>query len=163
MDLPFRAHLVKLRHNLIHRGQFGGRFFSHLLGRRLLGRVLLRLFSVDCSGLVYLGYRTQGLELPRDARDQFRKSAKIRRAQLRAGDLVFLTKPYPKPDIYHVMVYAGNDSLTESRDKEGTIRTTFQERFGMPLSKIESGDLVPNLLGNKPAKVRIDFGSFLHQ
>lgn len=119
--------------------------------------------GVDCSGLVYWAYRSEGLELPRDARDQFRRAAKIKRSELRPGDLVFLTKPGKEPDTYHVMVYEGGDSLIESRSKGGTLETTFQERFGKPLSAIETGDLVDNLKGSKPPQVRIDFGSFLHR
>lgn len=116
--------------------------------------------GIDCSGVIYLSYRGSGFEVPRDAKDQHRRAAKIRRSKLEPGDLVFLAKP--APEIYHVMLYAGDESLIESREKTGVLKTTFQKRFGKPMSAIESGSLVNNLPGRKPAKVRISFGSLIH-
>lgn len=45
--------------------------------------------SVDCSGLVSLLYRTEWIELPRDAHDQFLISAPREGAELQVGDLAF--------------------------------------------------------------------------
>jgi hypothetical protein len=119
-------------------------------------------WGVDCSGLSNLSYRSVGIAIPRDARGQFLKSRRIRRAELNPGDLVFLTETEKTGNVDHVMIFAGGDGLIESRASAGkTLRATFAERFGAPLSAIESGDVVDDLSAAKPRKRRIFFGSFL--
>ncbi|MBI5244949.1 MAG: C39 family peptidase [Elusimicrobia bacterium] len=119
-------------------------------------------WGVDCSGLSNLSYRSVGIEIPRDARDQFLRSRRLRREELKPGDLVFLSETEKSEGVDHVMLYAGSDGLIESRFSAGkTLRTTFPERFGAPLSGIESGDVVQDLSGAKPLKRRIFFGGFL--
>jgi cell wall-associated NlpC family hydrolase len=44
----------------------------------------------DCSGLVYYAAAGAGLRLPRTAREQEGFGSAVERAQLRAGDLVFM-------------------------------------------------------------------------
>ncbi len=119
-------------------------------------------WGVDCSGLVHLAYRSVGIQVPRDAEHQFRRARPIKRRGLKPGDPVFLTVSARSSHVNHVLLYAGGDGLIESRSSAGkTLRTTFTERFGKPLSKIESGELVSDLTRNKPNARRIHFGSFL--
>lgn len=137
-----------------------------LLGRRYVwgGRSILQRekdWGTDCSGLVNLAYRTQGMDVPRDAEDQHRKAVRIRRSELEPADLVFLTKPGDPKRITHVMLFAGGDALLESHLRSGlTRRTTFREKFGKPLKDIESGDWVEDLSQGSPARRRIYFGTF---
>ncbi len=62
----------------------------------------------DCSGLVQAAYRQAGVALPRVADDQFWAGTPVPRAQLRAGDLVFLAwDPTDPRTIHHVGIYLG--------------------------------------------------------
>lgn len=117
--------------------------------------------GVDCSGLVHLAYRAVGLRVPRDARDQFRAARRISRSELEPADLVFLSAGRGRAsEIDHVLLYTGGDGLIESRYAAGkTVRTTFAERFGRPLSALESGDAVTDLSAPVPFERRIFFGS----
>lgn len=44
----------------------------------------------DCSGLVAYAASSAGIRLPRTAQEQLRAGARIRRSDIRAGDLVFM-------------------------------------------------------------------------
>lgn len=118
-------------------------------------------FGVDCSGLVSLAYRVHGRDVPRDSHEQKLKSRPLRRAELESGDLVFLTDSESSDRVTHVLIYTGGDGLIESRKSSGKVlRTTFLERFGKPLSSIESGDALTDLSFPKPRRRRIFFGSY---
>jgi cell wall-associated NlpC family hydrolase len=117
--------------------------------------------GVDCSGLVSLAYRIHGRDVPRDSHEQKLKARPVRSAQLLAGDLIFLTDDEVSDRITHVMIFTGGDGLIESRKSSGRVlRTTFLERFGAPLTAIESGDAVTDLSFAKPRRRRIFFGSY---
>lgn len=78
--------------------------------RRYLG-VPYRLGGIDprgfdCSGLVYYVYHRLGLELPRSAAQQATVGRKIRRSNLRAGDLVFFATGSGR-EVTHVGIYLG--------------------------------------------------------
>lgn len=119
-------------------------------------------WGVDCSGLVQLAYLSVGLIVPRDAHDQYLRARPLKRRGLKPGDLVFLTKTSRSKKVNHVLLYTGGDGLIESRASAGkTVRTTFSERFGGPLSSINSGDIVPDITRKKSFRRRIYFGSFL--
>ncbi|MFH2202401.1 MAG: C39 family peptidase [Elusimicrobiota bacterium] len=119
-------------------------------------------WGVDCSGLVHLAYRSVGIAVPRDAADQHARARALKRRSLKPGDLIFLTESARSKIVDHVLLYAGGDGLIESRSSAGkTLRTTFTERFGKPLTRIESGDLIDDLTRRQPVRRRIYFGSFL--
>lgn len=118
-------------------------------------------WGVDCSGLVNLAYRSAGIGVPRDAQDQFLKARRIARQALHPGDPVFLTVSERSREVDHVLLYAGGEGLLESRASAGkTLRTTFQERFGVPLSSLEDGGAVKDLSEAPPRRRRIHFGAF---
>lgn len=50
-------------------------------------------YGVDCSGLVLAAARAVGVQVPRDADDQFRASMKVPIADVRPGDLYFFAHP----------------------------------------------------------------------
>ena len=117
--------------------------------------------GVDCSGLVSLAYRIHGRDVPRDSHEQKLHSRAVRSAELQAGDLIFLTDDETSDRITHVMIFTGGDGLIESRKSSGRVlRTTFLERFGSPLTAIESGDAVSDLSFAKPRRRRLFFGSY---
>ena len=76
------------------------------------------LTGVDCSGLVYLAYRTIGLHVPRDAHDQFLAASPIKFGRdLQRGDLIFIAKINAEKNIvhvHHVMIFALPDSVIEA-------------------------------------------------
>jgi cell wall-associated NlpC family hydrolase len=63
--------------------------------------------GVDCSGLASVVYRANGIDLPRDAHQQFDdpRAARIPRRRLRPGDLVFFGSD-PR-HVTHVGIYEG--------------------------------------------------------
>lgn len=118
--------------------------------------------GVDCSGLSSLAYRIHGIDIPRDSHEQKLKSRPIRSKDMKPGDLIFLTDSTRSSRITHVIIYTGGDGVIESRKSAGrTLRSSFTERFGVPLSEIESGDKVTDLSFPKPRRRVIYFGSYL--
>ncbi|MFC0005102.1 C40 family peptidase [Micromonospora siamensis] len=59
--------------------------------------------AFDCSGLVLAAWAKAGVSLPHNARQQRQVTARVSRADLRPGDLVFYY-----PDLHHVGMYVGN-------------------------------------------------------
>lgn len=111
--------------------------------------------GVDCSGLVNLAYRANGIDLPRDARDQRRMSKAITAEELEPADLVFVSAKDDFDRIVHVMLYAGGENLIESPETGKNVRKiTFKDKFGMDLPELKNADF---LAGNK----RIWFGSII--
>jgi hypothetical protein len=76
------------------------------------------LTGVDCSGLVYLAYKSIGLNVPRNSHDQFLASAPIKFGKdLQPGDLVFTARIDTEKKtvrVFHVLMVAGPDLLIES-------------------------------------------------
>ncbi|GAB3753873.1 C40 family peptidase [Microlunatus parietis] len=62
--------------------------------------------SWDCSGLTQAAWRKAGIKLPHSAGGQFRKGKKIKKSDLKKGDLVFFYS-----GISHVGIYAGNGKV----------------------------------------------------
>jgi len=99
--------------------------------------------GLDCSGLVHLTYRINGLKIPRDAHEQWMKATKIKRAQLLPGDLIFSAKVAEPQKITHVAFYAGNAQIIEAPQTGLQSRTiSFEEKYGAPLKSVESGQTV---------------------
>lgn len=85
----------------------------------------------DCSGLVGIACRTHGLDLPRNADDQWRLSPPRRWSDLRPGDLIFSSKPGRPREIDHVMFYTGGGRLLEATGESGNVREIpFRQKFG---------------------------------
>ena len=73
--------------------------------------------SVDCSGLVNLLYRAQGIAIPRNAHDQFLYGKPI--TQLRPGDPLFLAK---EERVNHVVLKLENDLFIEAPESGKNVR-----------------------------------------
>ncbi|MGB7160995.1 MAG: C40 family peptidase [Tepidisphaeraceae bacterium] len=74
--------------------------------------------GVDCSGLVYTAFRSQGVRLPRDA-DQQALAGKLvairwHRSSLRRGDVLFFLNQ--RGTITHTGIYLSNDEFLEAAD-----------------------------------------------
>lgn len=100
-------------------------------------------YGIDCSGLVNIAYRVWGVDLPRNASDQFAYGRPASREELKPADLIFSTEKEDHKDITHVMLYAGGGKLIEATRDTGLVReATFKEKFGLDLAKIKSGQVV---------------------
>lgn len=74
--------------------------------------------SVDCSGLINLLYRAQGIIIPRNAHDQYLKSQPI--SSLLPGDPLFLAK---EKRVSHVLLKLDDTTFLESPETGKNIRT----------------------------------------
>lgn len=64
----------------------------------------------DCSSFIQKVYRDNGISLPRNSRQQYNYATKIKKSDLRKGDLVFFdTKRDDRID--HVAIYMGDNKL----------------------------------------------------
>lgn len=85
----------------------------------------------DCSGLVGLACRTCGLDLPRNADDQWRLAPPRRWRDLLPGDLIFSSARGRPCEIDHVMFYTGGGRLLEATGESGDVREIpFAKKFG---------------------------------
>jgi cell wall-associated NlpC family hydrolase len=100
-----------------------------------------QLSGVDCSGLVHLSYIVNGVEIPRDAMEQYMKAEKIKPADLRPADLIF-SAPLKEPGrITHVSLFAGKGWVIEAPQTGQTVRKIrFEEKFGKALDSVHPGD-----------------------
>lgn len=93
--------------------------------------------GVDCSGLTHLLYRTCGIEIPRNAYDQYQALPSVTPQELQIADLVFMTSTAESPRLDHVMLYAGGDRLLEATLGVGKVHlTTFKEKFQFSLLEL---------------------------
>ena len=91
---------------------------------------------LDCSGLTYLSFTANKINIPRRSQDQARYGKIVlNKNELKKGDLVFFTKSYNSPDyITHVGIYLGNSRFIHTSTSKGVIITEIQnpwwsERF----------------------------------
>jgi peptidoglycan DL-endopeptidase CwlO len=64
--------------------------------------------TYDCSGLTMRAWQQAGVSLPHNARMQYNATAKVSRANLQVGDLVYYNS------LGHVGVYIGNDTIVHA-------------------------------------------------
>jgi|694.fasta_scaffold28305_4 hypothetical protein len=94
----------------------------------------------DCSGLVNLLYRVQGIDIPRDAHDQFLKCVRKEFLELERGDLIFSAE---EERVSHVMIFAGEDEFVDTSMTQGKlIQSSAKDRFGKPFCDIKWGERV---------------------
>jgi cell wall-associated NlpC family hydrolase len=91
---------------------------------------------LDCSGLTYISFAKNKIEIPRNSQEQARYGQLIfDRNELKRGDLVFFTKSYKTHDyITHVGIYLGNDKFIHVSSTSGVTKTLlsnpwWSERF----------------------------------
>ncbi len=97
--------------------------------------------GVDCSALTNLAYLTVGVDIPRDAHEQFLRATKI--SALQPGDLVFLSERDNPHHVVHVMLYAGEEALIEGPGTGFSVRRiSFQDRLGRPRNELSSDSVI---------------------
>ena len=74
------------------------------------------LWGLDCSGFVQKTFAFFNLDLPRSAREQFREGAKVAKADLSPGDLVFFRTYAKYPS--HVGIYLGDNRFVHASSRE---------------------------------------------
>jgi cell wall-associated NlpC family hydrolase len=74
----------------------------------------------DCSGLAMTVYRVNGLNLPRNSRQQYRAGSPIARHSLRPGDLVFFNTS--GRGVSHVGIYTGGGKFIHAPKSGRTIQ-----------------------------------------
>lgn len=93
--------------------------------------------GVDCSGLVSLAYRIWGIDIARDAHEQWMLSEPISADQLKPGDLIFVSEPDHLTSISHVMLFLGGEKFIEAPGTDQTVRIcSFKEKFGYSLKNL---------------------------
>jgi len=100
-------------------------------------------YGLDCSGLIYLAYRVNGREIPRDAHEQWMKATPITLAELKPADLIFSAKADNPNAITHVALYAGDGQIIEAPQTGMVVRKiSFKEKYGRDLPDVESEQTV---------------------
>jgi len=108
--------------------------------------------GIDCSGLVNLAYRGAGVDIPRDAHEQFLRAKPVN--ALQPADLVFLSERSDPKRIVHVMLYAGEDEIIEGPGTGKTVhRIALAQRLGRPLDELSPGAVLD--------EQTVFFGSYL--
>jgi len=74
------------------------------------------LWGLDCSGFVQKTFAFLNFDLPRSAREQFREGAKVAKADLSPGDLVFFRTYAKYPS--HVGIYLGDNRFVHASSRE---------------------------------------------
>lgn len=99
--------------------------------------------GLDCSGLVNLLYRAQGVLIPRDAKDQLKQCKRIEFKDLKKADLIFLSQIEEPENISHVMLYLEEDLFLEATMDSGDIRIfSGKQKLGKMLKNIRSGEFL---------------------
>lgn len=74
----------------------------------------------DCSGFVQYVFEQHGVQLPREARQQFQTGRAVDPAGLQPGDLVFFTTVAPGAS--HVGIVVGGDQFVHAPNSNGVVR-----------------------------------------
>jgi cell wall-associated NlpC family hydrolase len=74
----------------------------------------------DCSGFTQYVFAQHGVQLPREARDQFRLGRSVRPKELAPGDLVFFTTTASGAS--HVAIAIGGDEFVHAPASSGVVR-----------------------------------------
>ncbi|GAA0484542.1 C40 family peptidase [Tatumella punctata] len=85
--------------------------------------------GVDCSGFVYLTFRNRfDLQLPRTTRQQSRLGTRIKKSELRPGDLVFFKTGWGQ-DGLHVGIYDRDNLFIHASTSRGVMRSSLDNVY----------------------------------
>lgn len=74
----------------------------------------------DCSGLVYHILKSYGMKSPRTAAELFSIGTRVKREELKEGDLVFFANTY-KRGVSHVGIYIGSGRFVHASSRGGQV------------------------------------------
>ena len=84
--------------------------------------------GIDCSAFTRRVYRSQGVELPRNSREQARVSSRVEFPSVRTGDLVFFDTSI-NGGVSHVGVYLGNGVFSHASSSKGVTKSSLKEKY----------------------------------
>ncbi len=89
--------------------------------------------GMDCSGLVYVSFQQENIDLPRISRDMAKRGTRISLNQISEGDLVFFKTNKNRKVINHVGLVVENKRGTvkfiHSTTSKGVIISSLNERY----------------------------------
>ena len=89
--------------------------------------------GMDCSGLIYVSFQQEGIQLPRVSRDMAKRGKRITTSKANAGDLVFFRTNKNSNQINHVGLVVSNSGGTlkfiHSSSSKGVIISSLEERY----------------------------------
>ncbi len=85
--------------------------------------------GIDCSGLVlqFMKY-AYGIQVARQAQDQYNQGEKVSRSRLQPGNLVFFSDLRGQ-DISHAGIYLGDGEFIHASETEGVIISNLNEEY----------------------------------
>ena len=84
--------------------------------------------GIDCSAFTRRVYRGQGVELPRNSRDQARVGASVAYPSVRTGDLIFFDTSI-NGGISHVGVLIGGGTFAHASSSKGVTKSSLKEKY----------------------------------
>ena len=89
--------------------------------------------GMDCSGLVYVSFKEQNIDLPRVSRDMATKGVRLQLNETKEGDLVFFRTNKNKRTINHVGLVVehkkGVIKFIHSTSSRGVIVSSLEEKY----------------------------------
>ncbi len=86
-------------------------------------------FGTDCSGFVMRAYQqAYGITLVHSSGGLFQRTARVKRTEMREGDLVFFRRSRRSP-IYHVGIYLRDGKFVHSQSHVGVRVSSLQEGY----------------------------------
>ncbi|MBL4662100.1 MAG: C40 family peptidase [Flavobacteriaceae bacterium] len=89
--------------------------------------------GMDCSGLIYVSFRKENIQLPRVSRDMARQGIRLKLNQTKKGDLVFFRTNKNKKAINHVGLVVENKKgvirFIHSTSSRGVIVSSLTEKY----------------------------------
>lgn len=79
-------------------------------------------FGFDCSGFTYTMYHANGITIPRDSSVQAQQGKKVKRENLKPGDLLFFAHDKGKGKVHHVGMYIGKGKMIHSPNSSTHVR-----------------------------------------
>jgi murein DD-endopeptidase / murein LD-carboxypeptidase len=84
--------------------------------------------GIDCSAFTRRVYRGQGVELPRNSREQARVSTSVAYPSVRIGDLIFFDTSI-NGSISHVGVFLGGGTFAHASSSHGVTKSSLKEKY----------------------------------
>lgn len=113
-DANFVSRVIAGTRNLISRA------FSYVGGRYKWGGTSRD--GIDCSGLTRMLYLKEGIDLPHNAKMQFKLGKPVKKEDLLPGDLVFFNTRGP---LTHVGIWIGNGQFIHAAGRKRGVRVDY--------------------------------------